>query len=108
MNADKSEKYLLILGGNELACPAIKHLGELGYKTLVVDRDRSAPAKKFAHTFLSVNFSDYDETLKAIKNYEIGAIMALNDFGVRTAASLSQFYGLPESTLQLSTLLIKS
>lgn len=89
------DKYIAILGGNQLACPAIEHLGDLGYKTLVLDRNPDSPGKAVATTFLAADFADYETAQKVIKDYDLAAILAISDFGVRTAARLSEELGLP-------------
>lgn len=87
--------YLAILGGNALACPAIKHLKDLGYNTLVLDRNHAAPASKLASKFVAADFSNFREADEATSSLDLVGVMAINDFGVRTASHLSKARGLP-------------
>ena len=77
-------------GGNRMAVPAIELLERSGYRTLVLDRDENAPARAAAARFLPVNFSDADATLRAVAEIPLSGVVALNDFGVRTAAAVAQ------------------
>ncbi|MFC1525526.1 ATP-grasp domain-containing protein [Candidatus Latescibacterota bacterium] len=92
------ERYVAVLGGNELACPAIEHLERLGYRTLVLDRNTDAPARRVASEFVPVDFSDSSATVAAVAPFELRGVLALNDFGVISAAQLAESRGLPGYT----------
>jgi biotin carboxylase len=91
--------YLAVLGGNALAREPINRLRERGYRTLVIDANPCAPARELSDAFLNVDFFRPDETIEALRPFEICAVMALNDFGVRTAARISAERGLPGNPL---------
>jgi biotin carboxylase len=90
--------YLLVLGGNAFACPAIEHLNRVGFKTLVLDANPSSPARECATRFVRADFSKFNETKNAVSTFNLAGIMPLNDFGVRTASKLSLSRGLPGYT----------
>lgn len=89
------KEYPVILGGSQMACAAIEHIRRLGHHTLVLDRNPGAPARDLCDEFLAVDFSDPTATIKALSSIELCGVMALNDFGVRTAAAISEARGLP-------------
>lgn len=85
-----NDKFLVILGGNKLACPAIEHLTKNGYNTLVVDRNPHQDAYDSALKVEICDFFDINELRKTLSNYEISGIMPINDFGVENAAIISE------------------
>lgn len=89
------EPMLLILGGNSMACPAIAELERQGYRTLVMDGNPSAKAKEVATLFKPVNFFYEKQVLQALEGVRIMGVMALNDFGVRTASAIAKTLDLP-------------
>jgi biotin carboxylase len=89
-----NSRFLLVLGGNRMATPAIELLERLGYRTLVLDRDDAAPARAAASRFFAVNFSDAAATRIALADVPLSGVLPLNDFGVRTAAALATERGL--------------
>jgi biotin carboxylase len=91
----RSDPFLLVLGGNALACPAIKHLNEAGYNTLVIDKDPAAPARELAAKFATADFFNCEEAKTAVSQFHLGGVMAINDFGVRSASHISAARGLP-------------
>lgn len=93
------DSYLVVLGGNELACQSLERLRGHGFKLVVFDRAPSAPGKEIADIFMAVDFSDREAVLKALSGLSVSGIMAINDYGVRTAAYVSQQLGLPGFSL---------
>jgi len=81
--------YLAVLGGNKLACKAIEQLERNGYRVLVLDKKPVEEAYSIASKVVCVDFSDTNAAREAIKDLELGGIMAINDFGVVTAATLA-------------------
>ncbi len=88
-------KYLAILGGNDLAIPAVKRLVSLGYKLLIVDGNSQCAAKNYADVFLHCDFSDVGSTESHLSEFELDGIISLNDFGVASAAHIARQRGLP-------------
>lgn len=80
--------FLLVLGGNKLACNAITQLEKKGYSVLVLDKNPSELVHKVASEVLIADFFNTDETLDALKSFSLCGVMALNDFGVYTAAKI--------------------
>lgn len=95
LGAPKPQGYLAILGGNDLACPAISHLRAIGYKVIVVDGNSACPAREIADIFIHSNFPDISGTREKLRNFNLIGVMALNDFAVSTAAQLSSERNLP-------------
>jgi biotin carboxylase len=89
-----SAGFLLVLGGNRMAVPAIEVLEAGGYRTFALDRSPEAPARHRASRFLAVDFSDTEATRAAVAAVELVGVMPLNDFAVRTAAALAAERGL--------------
>ncbi len=90
-----STSYLAVLGGNLMACHAIRRLKECGHRVLVVDRDLDSPAKPFADVFVHQNFSDTATTRDSLSSFSLVGIMPLNDFAIGSAALISRERDLP-------------
>ena len=86
---------VVVLGGNDMACPAIERLVEHGYKVIVMDGNPRAPAANLASTFLNINFSDAAAVIDALMPYEFDGIIPLNDFAVTAASIIARQRGLP-------------
>ena len=86
--ANRKGSYLVILGGPGMTCPAVEHLESHGYNCLVLDRNPDAPAGRKASRFINVDFGQVDAARAALADIEVAGVIATNDFGVRTAASL--------------------
>lgn len=84
------DKYLVVLGGNKLACMAIEQLEKNGYKVLVLDKNPVPDAYKVASKVLEIDFFKSDLVSEALKPFELAGIMAINDFGVVTAARIAK------------------
>jgi biotin carboxylase len=89
-----NDGFLLVLGGNRMAVPAIEVLEASGYRTLVLDRAPDAPARNASSRFVAVDFSDTAATRAAVAAVELIGAMPLNDFAVRTAAAIAAERGL--------------
>jgi len=85
----------VVLGGNEMACPAIERLIERRYRVIVMDGNQQSPAAKIAHTFLATNFSDVSAAAEALAPHRFDGIVPLNDFAIAAAASIARERGLP-------------
>lgn len=90
-----SQKYLAVLGGNLMACPAIRRLQERGHKILVVDGNANPPAKEVADFFIHQDFSDVAATIGRLVDVDLSGVMPLNDFAIASAASIARERGLP-------------
>jgi biotin carboxylase len=86
---------VVILGGNEMACPAIERIARHGFKVIVMDGNKQAPAARIAHSFLNIDFSSVSAASDALASYQFDGIVPLNDFGVAAAANIARNRGLP-------------
>jgi biotin carboxylase len=89
-----SGKTLLVLGASAYYVRVVELLREAGYRTVVVDRNPNAPALRYADAHEIIDITDRKEVLKAATHHKVDGIMAVNDFGVRTAAYVSSTLGL--------------
>ncbi len=87
-------KRILVLGAGYYYRQIFKQLVEEGFCVLAVDRDHDAPGAKYAHEFETIDIVDKVSVLKFARKKKIDGIMALNDFGTRTASFVSQEMGL--------------
>jgi biotin carboxylase len=90
-----SEHFLGVLGGNLMACPAIRRLQEHGHRVLVVDGNPNSPAKEVADHFVHQDFSDLATVRQQLKYVTLSGVMPLNDFAIATASALARERGLP-------------
>ncbi|MBU1097722.1 MAG: ATP-grasp domain-containing protein [Bacteroidetes bacterium] len=89
------QKKLLILGASFSYIGSIIAAKEMGLKVLVTDRNPKAPGLKYADLPLSIDIIDIEGCLEAAKKYNIDGIIAVNDFGVMTAAHVAEAMQLP-------------
>lgn len=87
-------KKILILGAGYYYRQIITQLKEAGFYVLAIDRDHSAPGAQYAHDFEPVDIVDKISVLDFARKKKIDGIMAINDFGTRTASFVSQEMGL--------------
>jgi phosphoribosylaminoimidazole carboxylase (NCAIR synthetase) len=71
---------VVILGGNDMACPAIERIVELGYRVIVLDGSAQAPAARISHTFLNVDFSNVDAVREALAPFSFDGNHAAERF----------------------------
>ena len=83
-------KFLAVLGGNQLACRAIEQLEINGYNVLVLDKNPVELAYKIASKVIPIDFSDSEKTIAALEEIDLCGVMAINDFGVVTAAKIAK------------------
>ncbi len=82
----KKPQIVLLLGGSHFYAPAIPIIQSVGAKVLLVDRDENPIGKALANYFEVVDIIDKNGVLQIAKKYDVDAIMAVNDYGVLTAA----------------------
>jgi biotin carboxylase len=90
-----SENFLAILGGNLMACPAVRRLQEHGHRVLVVDGNPDSPARAVADRFVHQDFSDLAAVRQKLLDIALSGVMPLNDFAIATASALARERGLP-------------
>lgn len=97
-------KSILFLGGGELGLPAIDWARQIGLFVIVNDKKIDAPGKRQANLALSFDATDARGlTTWALQNqpkYNIRACHCGSDFGLLTAAVVSNALGLPHSPLK--------
>ena len=91
----KVGKTVVLLGGNQMACPAIKRIQEHGFEVIAVDGSAQAPARHAADRFVHQNFSDVAATTAALAGWKFDGIIPLNDFAIRAAARIARERKLP-------------
>jgi biotin carboxylase len=93
---------ILILGASRYYIYAIKIAKEMGYWTLAIDRNPNAPGLQLADEKEVVDITNIPAVIDLAKKYKIDGILALNDFGVQTAAEVSNRLGLPGLPLEVA------
>jgi biotin carboxylase len=92
---DMTKPTITILGGNEMACPAIERIRQHGYTIIVIDGNSQSPGASVADVFLNVDFSKVPEVFEALSPYHLDGIVPLNDFGIAAAANVARARALP-------------
>ena len=88
-------KAILILGGSSRYVHAVKRAKALGLRTVVADRNPQCPAATVSDAFYPVDIVDRDAVLAVARAEQIAGVLALNDYGVPTAAVVAKELGLP-------------
>lgn len=89
-------KKVMILGAGLLQMFVIKKAKELGYKTIVLDMDKSAIGFNYADICAPINIVDKEACLEFARKNEIdGVLTAATDYGVITASYIAQEMNLP-------------
>ncbi len=88
-------KRILILGASFSYIGSIVAAKEMGVEVLVTDKNPCAPGLRYADIPLNVDIINVEECIKVARQYKINGIVAVNDFGVLTAAHVSEKLGLP-------------
>jgi len=88
-------KTILVLGAGYYLGHTLSLLREHGYRVVALDRDPHAPARHIANAFHPVDIIDREKVLTVATKEAVDGIMAVNDFGVRTAAYVSNRLALP-------------
>ena len=89
------QKTVVVLGGNQMACPAIEKIQQRGFHVIAVDGNSNAPASEIADRFVHQNFSDAAATTAALADVRFDGVIPLNDFAIRSAAHVARERGLP-------------
>lgn len=85
---------ILVLGAGRYYVGVLERLQKSGFTTLVVDRDPEAPGFATADVWAVVDIVDHPAVARQARDWNIDGILAVNDFGVRTAAEVSTRLGL--------------
>ncbi len=94
------EKRLLLLGGSVFCIRYIQAAREMGLKVVACDRNPAAPALAHADWGEAVDISDPQACLALARRHRVAGVVAINDFGVMSAAVCARELGLPGPSLE--------
>ncbi len=92
-----AKNKVLILGGNEIQSRTIKHIQDIGYETIVCDKNPRSPGKNFANKFINEDFKEKQKILNLVLDENISFIFPFNDIAVVTANFISEKLNLPSN-----------
>jgi biotin carboxylase len=87
-------KCVMILGASRYGVRSILAAREIGCEVLATDKNPEADGFRYADRFEVVDISDIEGSIRAAKKHDISGVIAVNDFGVKTAAAIAQELGL--------------
>lgn len=87
-------RRVLLLGGSRYTLRSIVAARELGCDVVVVDRDASAEGFRHAALHEVVDITDTAGVVEVARKYRVSAVVALSDFGVRSASAAAHALGL--------------
>lgn len=93
-----ARELLAILGASRLYRGYYERARALGFATLALDRDPQAACAKDADSFEPVDITDQEGVLGACRQYGVGGILAVNDFGLEALAFAAAALDLPGHT----------
>ena len=80
----------MILGASRYYVRSIISAKELGYKVLATDKNAEAEGFQYSDYHEAVDITDVEGSINVAKKYKIDGVVALNDFGVQTAAAIAE------------------
>lgn len=84
-------KKVMIIGAGLLQMYIIKRAKELGYITVVVDKDKNSIGFKYADYYKNIDIIDQEKCLEYAKEMNVdGVLTAATDYGVLTASYIAQ------------------
>lgn len=95
-------KKLMLLGGSVLCIRYIQAAQEMGLEVLAVDKNPQAPALPYADFSEPVDIMDQQACLQAARRHGIDGVVAINDFGVMSAALVARELDLPGLPLEVA------
>jgi biotin carboxylase len=101
-----TQKKILILGASFSYLGCIKAAKEMGCKVLVADRDPNALGLRYADIPLHAGITNIEKCIQLARQHRIDGVVAVNDFGVMTAARISEelnIPGLPPEVAKIAT-----
>lgn len=87
-------KRIVVLGGGHYSKPVFRKLTDAGFTTVCVDRDPHAHCALLADAFYPVDITDCEGICAVARSTRADGIMAINDFGTRTASYVAEELGL--------------
>jgi biotin carboxylase len=88
------KKRVMILGASRYYIRCILAARELGCEVIVIDRNSSSTGFRYADYYEVVDISDIQGAIEVAKRYGVDGVIAVNDFGVMTAAAIAMELGL--------------
>ncbi len=88
------KKRILILGASRYYVRSILAARKLGYHVIVTDKNPAADGFRFADHYEVMDISNIEDTIGVAKKYAVDGVVAVNDFGVMTAAVVAKEMGL--------------
>lgn len=89
------KKRVMILGASRYYVKSIMAAKEMGCTVIVTDKNQDAEGFKYADFFEAVDITNIKASIAVAKKYHIDGIVAVNDFGVQTAAAIAESLSLP-------------
>jgi biotin carboxylase len=89
-----SRDAVLVLGASRYYAGSIRQIAEMGLRVVVTDGNPNAYAADAGHAFHAVDITDAQATLRLAEQEGVRAVVALNDYGVPTAAAVAEALGL--------------
>ncbi|MBE6538714.1 MAG: ATP-grasp domain-containing protein [Ruminococcaceae bacterium] len=92
-------KKILVIGGGVYQVPLIKRINELGFTSLCVDKNPSAPGFEHAAEYKVIDVTDKEECLAYAKEHSIDAVMTYGaTLTLPTVAYIGEKLSLPALT----------
>lgn len=103
-----TDRYVIIIGGGILTVPAIEKAREMGFKTIVFDRDRGAPGMKLADASYLESTKDPEgcvaSALDAARARDIKGVLTCGADVEVTVAAIAEALHLPGIPVEVATL----
>jgi len=95
-------KRLLILGASRYYIRSIIAAKDMGCEVIVTDRNPASEGFRYADFYEIIDITDINKTIATAKRYRVDGVLAVNDFGVQTAAAVAHSLGLAGIGSQVS------
>lgn len=80
----------MILGASRYYIRSILAAQELGCRVMVIDKNPDSQGFRYADYYEVMDIADIEGSLRIARDYSIHGVVAVNDFGVRSAAIISE------------------
>ena len=87
-------KKILILGASSYNRKLFDQLSDYGFSVIVVDKNPRAGNYVRSHSFSAIDIVQQEDVLRYARKCMVDGVMAVNDFGTRTAAYVANKMGL--------------
>lgn len=81
---------VMILGASRYYVRSILAARDMGCQVLVIDRNPGAEGFRHADFHEAVDITDIEGAVRTARRYSVDGVVAVNDFGVRTAAAIAR------------------